>query len=405
MSRSIFVDESGTSALQDADGKNRFYVSAAVIIDTDSIHDLTCKLDEISREFNHGATFKSSKIGKDDKRRLALLKKIGMLAFRYAALVVDKSKVAKDSGLQYKSSFYKYMANYLYRSVDGQLMDYAVDLYVDSYGSQEFQQSCVNYFEEKGGLFGRARIMYNDDKTSRLVQLADVVAGTLRRYFSDDATPEFQKSVRALLRDEHEVKISSWPFVHKALFVGKASDCGLSDYDKTIAKTNIDNAVAYIEKHDLSQDEDEMMRVAVLKMLLEACADEERSGNIFADAMIAKLEESFNHLLARQFVQSKIIGVLRLQGIVIAGEKNGYRLATSERSLRAYLAHNNTVILPMLAKLTAARSMMRMNVGVDPLDRYPEYKNLKTISDAFNAMKKKEQDEVIMKGRDESLDN
>ena len=401
--KSIFVDESGTSNLKDTYEKDRLYISAAIIVDTNVVPTLIAELDVISEGFNGGAPLKSSKIGNNEERRVLFLKKIASLSFKYAVLIVDKTKISSERGFVYKTSFYKFMANCLYKQINKKFADIAVDLYADQYGTKEFQESCKKYFDKKCDLFSHARIVYNDDKTLRLIQLADMIAGTFRQYFNETSTPRFKKAVRSLLRSEHEVLLSHYPFDYRASFVGNSTIGAQTPFDKVIAKINIDNAVSYINDNSSSQKENDMMRITVLKMLLESYS--EATGNIFLDKIKSKLETIFGHSVQKQYVQSKIIGALRMKGIIIAGEKLGYRLVTSEKSLCAYLTQDKTIILPMLAKLDAARTILGINGNIDILARYPEHAKLKIIADAYKDVRLQEQDAIIMRGRDETIEN
>lgn len=398
--KSIYVDEAGTTCLKTTNGKDRLYISVAVIVNAEDVAALESKLDDISQRFNHGAALKSATIGNNDKRRIQLLTELKGLPFRYNVLVVDKTKCDKDGGLKFRRTAYKYFAKQLYTSIDKQLSDFSVNLYVDKYGSDEFQNECKAYFDAKCDLFRHAQIIYSDDKSSRLVQLADIVSGTLRQYFYEETSDELRQSVRILLRDGHEAALRQFPFEYRFVKARELEGVGRSDLDSKIARINIDRAIAYINNNEGSNDETERMRVAVLKMLLESHAN--NTGNIFAAQMQAMLSQLCDRHISKQMMQSKVVGYLRLQGIIIAGDKKGYCLVASERHLRAYLAHDNSVIMPMLAKLNAARNIMIENAGIDPLKRYEDYANLKTLADTFKSLQMQEHDLVIIKGRDES---
>lgn len=398
--KSIFVDEAGTTSIKSTDGKDRLYISVAVVVNTSDIESITANLDEISNRLNHGAEFKSSKIGNNDERRISFLKEFRELPFRYYVLVVDKTKCPSDGGLAYRRSAYKFFANQLYTTIDNRLANVSVDLYVDNYGTQEFQHECEKYFNSKCELFTRASIVYKDDKTSRLVQLADMIAGTLRQYFYEEASIELRASVRSLLRDGHEIVLKQFPFNHRFFKTPSAEVAGSNEFDSTIARINIDRAVALVNEYDDSDDEIKQMMGAVLKMLLASYA--EGTGNIFAERIQAELTQLCGKPISKQMMQSKVIGGLRFNGIIIAGDKKGYRLATTERDLRAYLAHDNSVIMPMLAKLNKARSILSENADMDPLERYSDFIDLKSIADKFRELEMEALDAMLVKGRDES---
>ena len=198
----IFVDESGSTLLDDQSHDQRYYVSTAIIASKDQIDTINTMVDTISRRFNNGQPLKSSKIGRNIDRRISLLKELSQVPFQYVALIIDKQKVNTESGLRYKQVFYKNINARLY-SLIAKSGNWKVHAYVDSYGQEEYQQSAFAYFAKKADFFSGVEFHRSEDERKRLIQLADVVSGSLRIWFVEGLNvDEKHRELRNLLRSK-----------------------------------------------------------------------------------------------------------------------------------------------------------------------------------------------------------
>lgn len=396
---SVFIDESGTTNLQDNQGPTRYYVSTAVIVKTEDVPLVVKKLDEISSSFNGGTEFKNEKI-RDDKRRIKLLNLISELPFQYFALVVDKQRIPLDSGFRFKTSYYKCINKHLYERLET-LSEGCVDISIDNFGDHDFENSCIDFFGKQGSLFYRANTKYVNDKSNRLVQIADIISGTLRQFYFGKFSKETKEAIRTLLRNpKHEIEIHPYPAIYTQPTIFKSN----SDQDDKIAATMLNKAGKFVEENLSSDNTIKRMQAVVLQSLIDAYYYE--NGPVYSDALLEKVNANSPQHISKQKFHSEVIGGIRHLGIILAGLKKGYRLAVCEKDINAYLDFDRTVILPMLAKLNAARTFVQTNVGHDILN-VDRFKDLDSILNAYQRTEQERLDACISppKERDEEAIN
>ena len=358
----VFVDESGTTVLKDQSKDQRFYVSTAIIVQWSQVAELNEMIDSISTSFNNGQPLKSSSIGGNIDRRIRLLNELGRVPFHYMAFVFDKSKIDTTSGLRYKKVFYK--------NVNGRLYDFIskntvgkVHAYVDSYGSEEYQKSAFEYFYRRSGLFSNIEFHREDDDEKRLVQIADIISGSIRCWFADGLIKdEKHLQLRAALKQK-EISLVCWPIQYSepdTMPLEEVEDPS----DKDIQRIMISMAVKLIERYEMSDKLDEQMRAEVLKCLIEAKIE---GRNVFCDYLIDVVNRGREKPIGRKAFLSEVIGGIRREGIVVTGTSKGYRIATTMSDIQAYLQQDRTVILPMLSKLECARRLLLANSQIDIL--------------------------------------
>lgn len=126
---------------------------------------------------------KSKNVASDRSRWLKLLGAVGGLSFRFYGLAVDKARIERSSGLQWRKSFYKNVCGRAY----AKLMQAYPGLHVraDEHGRTEFMESFATYTRDnhRPTLFDRGTFGFVDGKKEVLVQLADIVAGLLARVY------------------------------------------------------------------------------------------------------------------------------------------------------------------------------------------------------------------------------
>lgn len=363
---SVFVDESGSTLLRDQEHGNRFYVSAAVIVPSAAVEQLSREVEEICVQFNSGRELKSAEIAGKHRRRVFLLQKIANLQFEYIAFACDKSKVDQECGLRYKQSFYKNLNGRLYSRISKMTIG-ELDISIDSYGAPDYQKSAMKYFDERCDFFSHVEFHPADDRRSPLVQVADMVAGSIRVWLNDGGNVDYEHvQMRELLKAK-EINLECWPV--------RFSDPETIPVD---VKTGIDHDVArvmfkkaaeIIEFGEQSEKTIENMQAQVLKVLIEMASAGKK--NVYCDKLLEIVNRGRPHRIGRKAFLSEVIGGIRKQGIVIAGTNKGYRLATSISDLNAYLQQDRTVILPMLSKLACARRLLRTAIQYDFVGAYP----------------------------------
>lgn len=381
-----YVDESGTNELDSSKPNvSNLFICVAIVVDNKDLNKTENSISEITKDFCGGAEIRSSRIGSDHKKRIKFLDRIKDLSFGYYALVINKDRIFEDSGLQYKKTFYKYINFMLYQHLvnSGKNMR----IFADEMGSRDFMNSFTDYFKTKNkpNLFPEYKFQHSfvNSQNSPLVQLADLIAGTLTYCFDKNKRDsEFSSQFREILRPK-EIDIKCWPLE----IIPIPNDISQDEHghDSILKITCINRAVAFIEQNENSKHEDSRMQAATLSRLLFARSFEDKGKQaIFSDDLIEKLKKEGFNMSSKKTFSSTIIGKIREAGIIIAGTNDGYRLAISTEDIRDYLKHDRSIIEPMINRLIEARKSVKTDTAnsFDILD-VPEYTCLCKMVDAF----------------------
>ena len=118
------------------------FIITAIIVKESNLQLFTQKAEEIRKRHFQTGEIKSTKIGKDHKRRLRILADLQGLPFSVFSVCIDKKKCIENMsirGLQYKKSFYKFMNNIVHRELRRAFQKIIV--VADEVGTNEYMQS------------------------------------------------------------------------------------------------------------------------------------------------------------------------------------------------------------------------------------------------------------------------
>ena len=375
----VYIDESG--GLMGARSSDRFYVITAILVFKGEEQRLDDGIREICKHHRSGATLKSSDIGGRDELRLKCLQDICRLPFVYIALAVDKQRLSKGTGLQYRKSRYKFLHERLNQYLS---QSYSrITIVIDKHGTEEFQQGCCAYFEKKHqrNLFGTIDFRYVEDQTEPCVQLADFIGGTLLHCIDRKKQTAFSEQYRNLLKSKESL-LAFFPS-------GYMQASGLTppgvcpDVEKLRLLLN-NKAYAFLERYANDADVKRIMQVYTLRRLYDVSSFEsEDQRSVFSGKLIRELKDKGYELSPRAFT-GDVIGGLRREGIIISGSPSGYKLALKLEDINEYLDHDRNIIIPMLQKLALARRTPREGINFDILND-PRYSVLKKLVEAIAA--------------------
>lgn len=180
----VFIDDSGDPSFKIDKGASKNFVICCVIFDDEleaektavAVKDLRRKL-----KFSDRVEFKFN--GSNFQTRIAFLKEVGKHDFRVRALVVDKSKIKSGQLKNDKQSFYSYFIKTVLQYNKGTIKN--AKIRIDGSGDRIFRKKFLTYLRKQ--LNSRqqkviSNITLVDSKTNVLIQLADMIAGTVRRY-------------------------------------------------------------------------------------------------------------------------------------------------------------------------------------------------------------------------------
>ncbi len=356
-----FVDESGDTSLKiQKEGVSSLYVCTAVVIENSAIDQANKTITEWKDKFNGGSELKSNKIGRKHKRRLMLLKALEQVPFNFYANITDKAQIIKGSGLSYKEVFFKFINDKLYQRL--MLGTDSLHIIADEHGKKAFMEGCKIYFRKKAqpDLYKTWNHDFEDSAVAPLIQVADIIAGTLAWCFdpTKDCGDYRDKFLETL--QKKELGIDFWP--RRKEQIPELHIGAKSEWDEVVRAVCHNATVSFIEKFSGDTNGERQMQVAIAQLLLYLnsyeVADEKAR---YSDNLIKHLTlQGFEPISKRKFGHS-IIGPLRDSGVIIAGDASGYRLAMSVDDINRYVRHVRTIVEPMLNRLLKARRILKTN--------------------------------------------
>jgi hypothetical protein len=351
--RSAFIDECGSFGFDFCkEGVSTHYVVCAVIVNNKDIGGIEQKIEEIQRNKFGGSEMKSSSISNNHHRRINILTELLMLDFSLIILIADKQAFHENSPLtKYKGTFVKYLHRLLY---DSMYCAYPkLKIVEDEYGTSEFQKGYRQYIRTNRpalNLFDDYDFDYVDSKNSNIVQIADIIAGSVMQHIIDTNAPDALKLFQSRIRD-----VICFPKV----FTPKSEKIGDdSYYDAQIYNLAHKRALNYIEQNRNDLSEEVRLRSLFLRLLLFSAENFGESQYIYAGKIVQELSDLSETKVTRDFLYRRIVAKLRDEDVLIASSSHGYKIPTCTEDIRTYIAQTDTVVSPMLARIGKCRSLI-----------------------------------------------
>ncbi|MBM7692477.1 hypothetical protein JOC77_001907 [Peribacillus deserti] len=215
-----FIDEFGNYGFDfEKKDVSTHFIIAAILVEVSNKEMLEQKIEIIRRKYFQTGEMKSSKIKNSHRRRIQILSEIKELPFQLYAYVIDKTKIRETGGLGYKKSFFKYLNNLLYKDLYKTFEE--LQLVADEHGSKEFMQEFKTYVKRKSipDLFNFSTFGFNDSKSDILLQLADLLAGTIAKGYDKQQLTDEYKSFHSILKNRI-IRINYWPKDYKTFLFG-----------------------------------------------------------------------------------------------------------------------------------------------------------------------------------------
>ena len=182
----VFADDSGDPGFKVGKGSTPCFVIALIIFD-DNLEAERCAvaIKELRRGLGLADCFEFRFNGYRRDYRLAFFARVAKFHFRIRAIVMDKSRIYGPELRRSKESFYRYAIKMVLKHSFGN-SKYA-RLKVDGHGDRTFRREFHAYLRrELKATPGQPPIISDvrivDSRQNVLIQVADMVAGTLRRY-------------------------------------------------------------------------------------------------------------------------------------------------------------------------------------------------------------------------------
>ena len=189
----VFIDDSGDPGFKFDKGSSRFFVIACCVFETAEAAELTSeRFRSILRQFlsRDKAEFKFSR-SRQDIHRLLLAELVG-LPFHIHAVLIDKRAMVPNLGDLGPGDLYRSAIARTLSSV--QYSPSGLMVFLDGRGDKSYIQGTRALFSQQLSSHGDNRIRKLrsiDSRSSPLIQLADLFAGTIRR--SADESDRFYR--------------------------------------------------------------------------------------------------------------------------------------------------------------------------------------------------------------------
>ena len=179
----VFIDDSGDPGFKFDKGSSRFFVIACCVFETAEAAELTSeRFRSMLRQFlsRDKAEFKFSR-SRQDIHRLLLAELVG-LPFHIHAVLIDKRAMVPHLGDRGPGDLYRSAIARTLSSV--QYSPSGLVVFLDGRGDKSYIQGTRVLFSQQLSRHGDNRIRKLrsiDSRSSPLIQLADLFAGTIRR--------------------------------------------------------------------------------------------------------------------------------------------------------------------------------------------------------------------------------
>jgi len=336
----IFVDESGGTDLpSEAQATPDVYVIAGIYFpETDYAH-YSAAAKAIVRQFAGSGELKSSRVGARTGRRAEILLKIAEGHFPFYCLVVDKTEIWRDSGLEFSSSFYKFLHRMFYAPIRGTFIRTRV--LADRHKHSEFMKSFKRYIG--ANLF--ESFEFDPSPEVPLLQIADVIAGTVRRVFMN----EDRRDLLNIL-GYSSATIEQWPPVS----IRNTAASSPSEFDAVIAGIALRAAREYVEQHLHSDDEDDCLRAHAIRYLLRRF-DQNPREYVHRAEITTYLEDAARRSLSLELLSTKVLANARDNGVMLASTDKGVKIPLDSHDLSAWMERTESQVAPYLRRVEAAR--------------------------------------------------
>ncbi|MBE6893533.1 MAG: DUF3800 domain-containing protein [Ruminococcaceae bacterium] len=372
--RTAFIDECGSFGFDfSSEGNSEYYILCAIVIKNSEIENLreTIKRVKNNNGFQNGE-MKSSKIDKYP-RRTKIITELLDAKFEIFLLVADKQKFVEGSPLKnFKPSFIKYLHKLLYDVLHNSYQK--LTIVEDEIGTTEFQESFKKYVKENTtkNLFGEYDFDYSDSKESSLVQLADIIAGSINRVYIDPKSPNYREMLKSKIH-----AILNFPNNDEPYF--SLTNPEDRKYDKDIFDLAIIRANMFIEKYKQDISAERKLQICLLKYLKMYACNYNAQKYISSWELLNHLEKLNGQRIKPNYLYRRIIAPLRDEGVILASCSHGYKLPVCVEDITTYLNQSHTVIYPMLQRMGMCRNLIKRSTDeeLDVFDNstFIKYKN------------------------------
>ena len=183
----VFIDDSGDPGFKTEEGSSQHFVIALVIFkDELEAENAAVAIKNLRRilEFPDSVEFKFHKSRKDV--RLQFLETVRVFDFSIRCIVIDKNVVYSEKLKTDRTSFYNYAMKLVLKN-SGEMIQNA-KIRVDGRGDRNFRRGFQTYIRRELPISIMKDCKLVNSKGNVLIQLADMIAGSVRRSYDMSKT-------------------------------------------------------------------------------------------------------------------------------------------------------------------------------------------------------------------------
>jgi len=201
----VFIDDSGDPGFKVERGSSPVFVIACVIFDDELEAEKTAvAIKELRRKLKKSDFFEF-KFNKGSREiRVAFLECVRSFGFRVRAIVFNKSLVRSRELKSSRQSFYSYAIKTVLQHNSGTIKE--AKLRLDGHGDRTYKREVVKYLRRELNRSEKKvfrKLQFVDSRANVLIQMADVIAGSIYRNFSGlkSDSGEYLKLIRKKVED------------------------------------------------------------------------------------------------------------------------------------------------------------------------------------------------------------
>lgn len=207
----VFIDDSGDPGFKHIDkGSSRYFVISAVLfVDELEAEKVAVAIKELRRDlgFSDRVEFKFNGSRRDVRERF--LHTINKFQFAIRIIAVDKTLIRSEELRSDKNSFYSYFIKMLLKHSNNSILN--AKIRIDGSGDRMFRRNFLTYLRKQLNskqkkIIGNCKLV--DSKENVLIQMADMIAGSARRFYDTKRTDKdvYKKIFKKHIEDEWQFR-------------------------------------------------------------------------------------------------------------------------------------------------------------------------------------------------------
>lgn len=208
----IFIDESGDPGFKIQSGSSKFFVLILVIFDNElNAQNASDRIKKFKSDMKKSSKYEN-KFNKLEKfERILFLEEIKHCRFSIRGLIVDKETISPTNLSKDNNLYYNFFLKQLLEH--NKLIIKDAKIHLDGASKRKFKKTTTSYLRQ--GLRKNKKIKsikFVNSKNDDLIQLADMVAGSIRRHYEGEKNDSkiYRDIIIKFINDE-------WIFDKKAI--------------------------------------------------------------------------------------------------------------------------------------------------------------------------------------------